>query len=133
MKKKIIYAVNRGSYSDYRIVALFTTKNKAKEYMKFVTDDYYNDIEEYELNPKIVDLVKRGYSIWLILMLKDGTTELIERHNFSRYESYEDFQIRKRSIENCLQAKVIAKTEKQAIKITNEHRVQMIANNKWID
>lgn len=37
MKK--VFAVNTGYYSDHRIEAIFTTIEKAKEYMKAVLDN----------------------------------------------------------------------------------------------
>ena len=59
---KKIYAVNSGSYSDYRVVALFSTPERAQEFMAAVPDSDYNGVEEFELNPDTADLIKRGYS-----------------------------------------------------------------------
>lgn len=139
MKK--VFAVSSGSYSDYRIDAIFTTRGKAKAYMEAVPDDDYNDIEEYELDPPVTDLIKRGYSIWLVHMLIDGTTERVEQRELSSYYvSNLGHSIWRRSkapaykgtgTPDILTSTVWAKDSEQAIKIVNEHRTQMIANNQW--
>ena len=141
MNRKKIYAVSAGSYSDYRVVALFSTQKRAKDFMSAVPDGDYNGIEEYELDPNITDLIKRGYSMWRVLMLKDGTTERAHRQDIGTYNvtntghsiwrrtqapAYEG-----KGIPDCLDATVWAKTEKQAVKIVNEHRAQMIATGQW--
>jgi Fe-S cluster biosynthesis and repair protein YggX len=74
-------------------------------------------------------------------MLKDGTTERTDRQDAGIYNvtNMRCF-IWKRSkapayigkgIEDCLNSTVWAKSEKQAIKIVNEKRLQMIANGEW--
>jgi len=88
MKK--IYAVNSGSYSDYRVVALFSTPERAQEFMAAVPDSDYNGVEEFELNPDTADLIKRGYSLWLVHMLRDGNTERVEQLKLSLYDELDD-------------------------------------------
>ena len=140
-KKKKIYAVNSGSYSDYRVVALFSTSKGAADFMASVTDGDYNTVEEYDLDPDTTDLVKRGYSIWRVYMLKDGTTERIDRSGVNIYDVNNiGAYIWKRTeapayigkvVQDCLLSTVWAKTEKQAVKIVNEQRTQMISNGQW--
>ena len=129
---KTIYAVNSGCYSDYRVVALFTSKELAEEFMQFVPDDY-NTIETFELNPKTSDLIKRGYAPWCVHMLKDGTVENCRKFDMDAYRVTDDrVYVWKRTeapfyagrgIPDCLSSSVMAKNEKQAIKITNERRI----------
>lgn len=138
-----VYAVNSGCYSDYKIVAIFSSKKLAQEFMGAVKSQYsgYNDIEEYELNPKTADLINRGYSVWNVHMLKDGSTERVERKETDTYDvSNIGATIWHRSTapayvgmnkQDILTAHVWAKTKKQAVKITNEHRARMIASNEW--
>jgi hypothetical protein len=135
MKK--VYAVNSGSYSDYRVNAMFSSKKLAKEFMQSIPKEYFNNIEEYELDPPVSDLVKRGYVLWSVSMLRDGTTEKVEKTDINVYSLECDHIIWKRSKDRSLKkpdvliSTVWAKTEKQAIKIVNEQRTQMIANGKW--
>jgi len=138
---KNIYAVNAGSYSDYRIIAIFSTMEKANEFMAAVPSRDYNDVEIFDLDPNTSDLIKRGYAIWRINMLKDGTTESITKSDADIYSVtrtgttmwwrtkapfYKD-----KGVPDCLISTVWAKTEKQAVKIANEHRLKMIALGQW--
>lgn len=141
-KQVTIYAVNAGCYSDYRVVALFTTKQKAEQFMAAVPDSDYNRIEEYELNPPTADLVRRGYSAWLIWMLRDGTVEKAERRDIGIYTTTTVPRLWRRThvpaykdkgIPDCLTTTVLAKTERQAIKIANEQRARLIADGQWND
>lgn len=43
-----IYAVTNGSYSEYRVEGIYSTREKAEEAHKLYTSD--NEIEEYELD-----------------------------------------------------------------------------------
>lgn len=138
---KVVYAVNSGQYSDYRVDAIFSTKKLAEEFERLVPESDYNDIQEYEIDPPTTDLIKRGYSVWTIHMLRDGTVERCERDKINFFTvtsighsiwrrtqapAYKD-----KGIPDVLTSKVWAKTEKQAIKIVNEHRGQMIATGVW--
>lgn len=139
MKK--IYAVNSGSYSDYRIVALFSTPELAQEFMDAVPDSDYNRVEEFDLNPDTADLIKRGYSLWTVHMLMGGDTERVERQDLSLYGIGDvGHRIWRRTqapayagkgIPDILTSTVWAKSENQAVKIVNEHRAQMIASGEW--
>ena len=46
--------VTYGDYSDYRVSGIFSTKEKAKEYIKFMSNDNkyaeYNDVEVLEID-----------------------------------------------------------------------------------
>lgn len=136
MKK--IYAVNAGSYSDYRVVALFSTPELAQEFMAAVPDFNYNDVEEFELNPDTADLIRRGYSLWSVHMLRNGDTERVYQEDLNSYGVLDvGHRIWRRtpahmpSVPDILRSTVWAKTEDAAVKIVNEHRVQMIASGEW--
>ena len=139
MKK--IYAVNAGCYSDYRVVALFTTIELANEFMAAVPDSDYNAVEEFDLNPDTAGLIKRGYSSWSVRMLRDGSTEQVNRRDLSLYgvgdvghriwKRTEAPAYKGKGIPDCLMSTVWAKSEDAAVKIVNEHRAQMIASGEW--
>ena len=46
-----VYIVTSGDYDDYRIAEVFSTKEKAEEYIEYFGDDYR--IEEYNLDNPI--------------------------------------------------------------------------------
>jgi hypothetical protein len=139
MKK--VFAVSSGEYSDYRVVAIFTTEEKAETYMNAVPSSDYNDIEEYELDPPIADLIKRGYGIWLVHMLLDGSTEQVRKKGLDSFAvSDMGHTLWRRSkalyytgtgTPDVLVSTVWAKNREHAIKIVNEHRIRLIANNRW--
>ena len=138
-----IYAVSSGDYSDYRVVAVFSTRAKAGAFIAAIPDSEWNEIEVYELDPDTADLIKDGYALWRVLMLRDGTVESIEKSNLGRY-CYSvtncRFEIWRRSqapayrgkgIPDCLVGTAMAKSAEHAIKIVNEKRTQLIASNRW--
>ena len=143
---KTIYAVNSGSYSDYRIDALFSSKEKAKEFMAAMKKNDsradYNDIEEYQLDPPTIDLLKRRYFVWGVIMLIDGTVERVgvtpnSKDDIKAAGSYYIWERTKTSayqgkgVPDALRMTVWAKTAQAAVKIVNEKRAQMIATGEW--
>lgn len=135
---KTVYAVNTGCYSDYRVVALFSTKEKAQAFMAAVPDRNYNDIEEFLLDPPTADLARRGYWQWDISMLRDGTVEYAAKadtvcssHIVAPHRHWVWRRSQNTTQPDCLRSAVMAKDEKHAIKIASEHRVQLIATGQW--
>lgn len=144
---KTIYAVSTGDYSDYRVIALFSTQEKANELMTLVPGDY-NAIEEFILDSPNLDMVKKGYSLWMVTMLKDGTTEHVGQDKVMSYHVsgtrnvfggamarlYKRSTVpayRGKNVPDCIIVNVLAKDAKHAIKIANEKRIQMIASGEW--
>ena len=66
-----IYVVTKGEYSNYRIVALFSTEERADEYVSELNQDAYAyaRVEEYELDTPRDDLE----GCWSIVIDQDGT------------------------------------------------------------
>jgi len=142
MKK--IYIVTKGTYSDYSIVSVFSTKEKAEKFMEAFPDDReyggYNWIETYKLDPGEPQLLNNGYSVWMIHMYHNGETPLIKKidnpnswdyKNINNLSIYRPCFNTQKYKAKYLEIRVLAKDEKHAIKIVNEKRVQLIANNKW--
>lgn len=135
-----VYAVNTGVYSDYRIVAVFSTLELAKEFQQAFSDEDYNDIEEYEVDPPDVNLIRNGYSMWTIhMIMMNGDVEKARKEDATSYIPTNHY-VRDRPglVEypdtekpDILISNVWAKTEDQAIKIANEYRLRMIANGDW--
>lgn len=123
-KIKKVYVVTSGEYSDYRIEAVFMTKEQANEYINEYT--YSNDfkIEEFNVN---VPLNKwdKIFSIW---MDKEGNTNVLKKLFIKKstwHKNYGGFQDGKLFFE------IRADTEKRAVKIVNEKRIQILAMNAW--
>jgi hypothetical protein len=68
-----VYVVTEGDYSDYRIKAIFSTKDAAEAYIsegsKYKYADF-NDIDEWELDAE-AGYIMRPY--WGVYLTKDGS------------------------------------------------------------
>ena len=125
-----VFLVTRGDYSDYRVCAVFTDKKLAQKYIDSFEKAYDEfRIENYKLNPFSKEL-KADYKPYFLRMKKDGTcTEIYLKDSSYGFES-EDLDIGF-DIHKDMYLSVFAKDEKHAIKIANEKRVQLIAENRW--
>ena len=132
-KKVTIYAVSSGSYSDYRINALFSTKAKAQAYIDDATnaDDINNNVIEFELDP----LPPYFENYLSVEMKKDGTVVEVEdegRHQVGNY-CRGGVLYAENGVGTYLRYYVAATDRERAIKVTNEVRTQLIALNLWDD
>lgn len=130
MKK--IYIVTFGEYSEYTIEACFDKKKLAKKYIKGYP--HYNKIEEHPLNP---DIYKVKHKMFFVIMDKKGKVrhcEICYDRKISCKLDYMSIQIPGSSVpigDAQLMVVCDAKDKTHAIKITNEKRVQLIANDTW--
>jgi hypothetical protein len=60
-----VYILTTGSYSDYHIVATFSTRELAEEAKKFCGDDCA-EIEEYELDSLQIPVHPPGQTAWAV-------------------------------------------------------------------
>jgi len=124
MNEKKVKIVSTGQYSDYQVLAVFTEEDKivdfVKNYNENINDiyDYKARIEEVPLNPLIA-----SFTWYCVRMHYDGT--VIEYNKV--FEQLND-QIPYSDI-----GVFYVQTEdfNTAIKVANERRIQLIANNKW--
>jgi len=124
MKK--VFVVTAGSYSDYHIVGVFSTKKLAEEYRCKLGAD---DVEEFELDGFAKSLYSKGYTRYLVWFRGDTTTVVdpdITFHNDHLDAKY-IFTHRNRS-SGDLDVELFAKDEKHAVKIASEIRSQIIAS-----
>ena len=130
MEKKI-YIVTSGDYSEYNINAVFTTKEKANEYIQQHGTEYR--VEEYNLDEEVDKEVK----LWRIdISLKDNS--LIEVSALAyRDKDYQDKRRDTCSVYetfrngNCMKFFVDADSMDKAIKIVSE-RFAAIKANEYI-
>ena len=128
---KTAYIVTQGSYSDYHICGVFDKKELAEQYISaFGGGQRYDEmgIEEWELNPYKLELGK-GYKPFFVRMDKEGnSSEVLEEDSTYGFRDGEGYGF---DIENNVYNHCFAKSTEHAIKITNELRAQLIAENKW--
>lgn len=141
-KEKGVWLVEVGEYSDYHVVGVFSSEANAEVIAK-LADAQGRDhvrVTHYPLDPGLAE-INAGLSQYLIHMRRDGTVERVEaEENITRDLIGSSYGIWHRStipphqkagVEDCLTATVWARNDKHAIKIVNDHRAQMIANDEW--
>lgn len=131
---KTIYVVTTGSYSDYQIKGMFSTKKKAQAFIDAVVLSEANSIEQYTLDA-YSDEVERGLSPWRVLMGKDGAVRRVSSTEYDLDIGCELACYFPRTPDSVteLQCTCWAKDEQHAVKIANEKRAQIIAMNLWRD
>jgi hypothetical protein len=140
---KSIFVIEQGSYSDYRVVGVFSTRENAEMVAeKINAGQTYGDeatVAEWPLDPAVSEL-NQGMSQFRVLMRKDGHVEECKAQEFDSYdikpntrewEREDAIAYRGKDIPNVLQATVWATDEKHAIKIVKEHLFQMLALGQW--
>ena len=126
MDKKKIYIVTSGDYSDYGINAVFSTKEKAEEFMDTVGSD--SRIEEYSLDEPI----KREVSIWGVTM-EIGTKEVLNIFPYEyRGKDIVEFLPRDSYRSERLLFSIESDSKERAIKIASERFGAVIANENTI-
>jgi hypothetical protein len=144
-----VYVVTSGCYSNYGIEEIFSTKEKAQEYINLVNEyDAYAlnvEIEEFELDPvvKVKNPHKFKY-FYYIHMNRNGDVLQISKSNFDIRKPEETQEWFKLYMERkfnekehkfddyyILRADVNANSEEHAIKICGEKRSKLLAENKW--
>jgi hypothetical protein len=147
MKKKI-YIVTSGEYSDYGIEAVFTTKEKANDYVE-QHGTYYN-IEEYDLDEE----VEKKTQLWYIEFGVEGgklseahpticnrnekvdTCSIFDSFGYRKKESYIFFYIDADSMDRAVK---IARERFAAVKaneyiwlrLTRPYELDMYGKNKY--
>ena len=130
--KKRIYAVTEGDCSYYHIVAVFDKKELAQECIEtwqgMHLDKLDIRIEEYKLNPEIL-MLKEGETVYEVSMTREGDTKYVCHCDpiLFPFKNVDYFW----SDDTGFLTKVIAKSKEHAVKITNEIRTQLIAENRW--
>jgi hypothetical protein len=131
-----VYVVTSGCYSDYGINAIFSTQEKAQEYMEAFPRDEYNPILEIDLDPEHAAHKKAGRTLYRVGIDREGNVEWCEAIQPHKRTVQPYIWRRSRSpvfVGKCdlLTGWFWAEDKRHAVKIANEHRVQMIALGRW--
>ncbi len=134
-----VWLIERGEYSDYHVVGVFSSKENADIFLKMMAENDVQSwsapsIREVDLDMHIKD-INAGLKYFHISMNYDGSSNVAEHTCFS---CSDPLKVWKRTLAPAWQGKPIsdmvaghvwARDEKHAVKIANEYRVQAIANN----
>jgi len=155
----IIYIVTSGEYSDYRIQAVFTDPEKAKNFCRLHNPKGENgvdevkttvngrtftycpdfNIEDYETDPDIPTAPK-GLFGFIVHLSKCGEVSEVMDTNIAYVQSKTDIHVfsmgcsfKRRVFKDTpyMTICVLAKDAHHAVKIANEKRAQLIAYNLW--
>ena len=125
-----VWVIEQGEYSDYHVVGVYTSREKAKLVAKALKAPwgYKPVVSQWPLNPG-VDKINAGLTRFGVRMLRDGTVEwvMVQDFDVNAQESYNLIKVNP----HPLYAEVWARDKKHAVKIVNERRAQMIANGEW--
>ena len=140
-----VWVVERGEYSDYRVVGVFSSKVGAQLVADAINtlNTYASDratIDEWPLDSAVSEL-QHGLRPYLVDMRKDGTVERCAVSDVSGYDLAGFVRMWRRTQApayrgnpdkpDVLHCNVWAKDEQHAVKIVNEHRAQIIASGRW--
>lgn len=123
-----IWVVEKGDYSDYRVVGVFTSEEKAKQICDLINRDGHFDaatVAEWPLD-QAVNEINQGLDYWAVEMNREGKVTYTNKIGWAGWEWGTSINSRGR-----LHSSVWAKDEQHAVKIVNEKRAQMIAMNEW--
>lgn len=123
MSRKI-YILTSGAYSDYGIDAVYDDKELAEKAANAVG----SDVEEWDINP-LEPEIRKGYVAFEIEMTRDGVAVRIERVN-SAFGILRNKDYAISVFDGCFSQRILARDEEHAVKIANETRVRLIAENK---
>lgn len=123
-----IYIVTEGEYSDYSINNVFSTEEKAKEFIA----ERGGGIEEFELDPdwrnEITNYIK-GYFPFEVIYHYNTNEYKATKRVWSAYGNYKNYCMPYGSAEIKWTIKCIAQDEQHALKIASERIAQIKALN----
>lgn len=123
-----IYIVTDGSYSDYRILGAYSTKELAEKAIVLYNAD--NPVEEWNVDAfPDWPCDNLPFNCWMDL---DGKNAVARRISVA-YAQLEDIKVHVDYRGNkFLSAVIAAENEKHAIKILNEKRIQYLAERNEV-
>ena len=124
-----VYMVTDGSYSDYRVLGIYSTKAKAEKAKVLFNAD--NDVDPVELDA--TPEVPPGMLKWVVEMDRNGNVKDVSRENCEYHSSSAAVWKPFDKDVMYLRAAIWAKDEEHAVKIANEWRTRIVANNLWIN
>lgn len=124
-----VWVIEDGSYSDYRVLGVFTTEASAARVAQQMKLDPETTVSEWPLDPGIEQL-NQGLTVWTVQMKATG--DVIEmapgvRWSGQPIEDVPDVRIAQYGAERRVVASVWARDAEHAIKIVGEHRAQFRA------
>ena len=120
-----VYLVSDGEYSDYSILGIYSTKEKAEEALALYAAKY---IEEWEID--VLPPHPPGELRWIVNVQDSGNILSVEPA--SAEEKYVAFKSFRKWLEPDTRILILwARDKDHAIKIASEKRREMIVSGEW--
>jgi len=124
MEAKTVYVVTQGDYSDYHIVAIYSTEEEAEKHPQGKYDS--NNIEEWQMDAYTV-MRADGKKVMFGRINKDGKIYDI-KDNFGDIENAGEIGF---ANDGSMYAFAIVKDKEGMKKVLSDTRAQYLAENKW--
>jgi len=129
-----VFVVGSGEYSDFGINAVFDSREQAEAYINALAKPQRwgenVSIFEMELNPDMKE-IKAGRSIYFVTMDINGNVLNEDGYRVANLNDFSEGDRLGFNYSDNMELYCFATDEKHAIKIANEIRAQLIANNGW--
>lgn len=126
-----VWPITQGSYSDYHIVAAYSTEEKANLGLaEYNRDANHYDVAEIEVWELDTYTPKTDY--WIVDVLKDGTVQKAYRHIVKHGETHDDRPNYANFWAEGVEFYIHSTDDKdKAIKIAKDRWAQIVAENLW--
>jgi len=129
-----VFVVTSGTYSDYGIDAIFTTRELAQSFIDaFEANKWHEmDIEEWDLDPNEKHLKQNRKPYFLRINKEGEVTDLeVADSSYGFKQDIPEAEISYTANFEWMNINCFADDENHAIKIAGEKRSQILAANLW--
>lgn len=124
----IIYAVTHGDYSAYDIDGLFSTKEKAEEWIEYTMDPGYYHVEEYVLDGEEPDRGEKLFKVSIDYETFDA--RIMSRGYVNGFGAKDKVNTIRMTGSLCVEMYIVTDGPKRALKIASERLAQVKAE-EW--
>lgn len=135
-----VWVIERGSYSDYRVSGVYSSKENAAAIAAEINKKAYDkaEVAEWPLDPGL-DALNQGLKLFRVRMdragalKKIGLSPAVELLQFDPRSAgaWHIYPWQGSQKSPYLEVDVFARDKKHAVKIANERRLHLIASNEW--
>jgi len=145
-----VWLATEGDYSEYRVMAVFSTEGAARQY---VAAGHAERVELTELDPEFTALPV-GHRLCVVCMMRDGSTFGDDYHRtpdavrwngddawcgMTMDQAHRGYTVIRPlaktaaygTVAGYMRTAIMARDEEHAIKIANDRRTQLIARDLW--
>lgn len=128
-----VFVVTSGTYSDYSIDSIFTTRELAQSFIDSFNSEWNTmEIEEWDLDPNKNHINQKRKPYFLRINKNGDVSDLELSDNASGFkQDMPQAEISYTRDLEWMNIKCFARNKNHAVKIAGEIRAQILANNSW--